>query len=86
MAGHGLKSVKRAGNTVVFTFSGIPGYQQFDFYRFNVAIVPQHIFSKYSNTDLTTGNLDKGKVVGSGPTCSSPEWAPSRRRWCGRRT
>ena len=63
----GLKSVKRAGNTVVFTFSGIPGYQQFDFYRFNVAIVPQHIFSKYSNTDLTTGNLDKGKVVGSGP-------------------
>lgn len=63
----GLKSVKRAGNTVVFTFSGTPGYQQFDFYRFNVAIVPQHIFSKYSNTDLTTGNLDKGKVVGSGP-------------------
>jgi peptide/nickel transport system substrate-binding protein len=63
----GLKSVKAAGNTVVFSFSGTPGYQQFDFYRFNVAIVPQHIFKNYSNTEITTGNLDKGKVVGSGP-------------------
>ena len=53
----GLKSVKVSGNNVVFSFAGKPGYQEFDFYRFNVAVVPQHVFSKFSNTDLTTGNL-----------------------------
>ena len=66
-ASTGLRSVRVAGNTVVFTFAGKPGYQQFDFYRYNVAIVPQHVFSKYSTTDLTTGNLDAKKVVGTGP-------------------
>ena len=66
-ASTGLQSVRTAGNTVVFTFAGKPGYQQFDFYRYNIAIVPQHVFSKYSKTDLTTGNLDANKVVGSGP-------------------
>jgi peptide/nickel transport system substrate-binding protein len=64
----GLKSVKAVGNTVVFKFSGSPGYQQFDFYRFNVAIVPQHVFRGYSSTDIATGNLtDPGKIVGTGP-------------------
>ncbi|HET7513314.1 MAG TPA: ABC transporter substrate-binding protein [Gaiella sp.] len=63
----GLTSVKAAGNRVVFTFSGAPAYQEFDFYRFNVAVVPQHIFKSYSTTDLTTGNLENGKIVGSGP-------------------
>jgi len=63
----GLKSTKVSGQNVIFTFSGTPGYQQFDFYRFNVAIVPQHIFKKYSQTDITTGNLEKGKIVGTGP-------------------
>jgi peptide/nickel transport system substrate-binding protein len=63
----GLKSVKAAGNRVVFTFSGTPAYQEFDFYRFNVAVVPQHIFKSYSATDITTGNLENGKIVGSGP-------------------
>src|SRR5262245_2252224 len=63
----GLQSVRTAGNTVVFTFAGKPGYQQFDFYRYNVAIVPQSVFSQYSKTDLTTGNLDPNKAVGSGP-------------------
>ena len=66
-ASTGLQSVRTAGNTVVFTFAGKPGYQQFDFYRYNIAIVPRHVFSKYSKTDLTTGNLDASKVVGSGP-------------------
>ena len=56
-ASTGLKSVKVVGNTVVFTFAGKPGYQQFDFYRYNVVIVPQHVFSKFSRTELTTGNL-----------------------------
>jgi peptide/nickel transport system substrate-binding protein len=64
----GLKSVKASGQNVVFSFSGKPGYQQFDFYRFNVAIVPQHIFKSYSNTDIATGNLDDpSKLVGTGP-------------------
>jgi peptide/nickel transport system substrate-binding protein len=64
----GLKSTKVVGNTVVFTFAGSPGYQQFDFYRFNVPVVPQHVFKAYSATDLTTGNLDDpSKIVGTGP-------------------
>ncbi len=63
----GLKNVRVAGSTIVFNFSGTPGYQQFDFYRFNVAIVPQHVFRNYSNTDIATGNLEKSKIVGTGP-------------------
>jgi peptide/nickel transport system substrate-binding protein len=63
----GLKSIALKGNRVVFSFAGKPGYQQFDFYRFNVAIVPQHVFSKFSNTDLTTGNLTEPSIVGTGP-------------------
>ncbi len=64
----GLKSTKVVGNTVVFTFAGNPGYQQFDFYRYNVAIVPQHVFKSYSNTDIASGNLgDTKKLVGTGP-------------------
>ena len=64
----GLKSTAVVGNTVVFKFSGVPGYQEFDFYRFNVAVVPQHIFKSYSATDITTGNLDDpSKIIGTGP-------------------
>jgi peptide/nickel transport system substrate-binding protein len=64
----GLKSVKASGNKVVFTFSGTPAFQEFDNYRFNVAVVPQHIFKSYSTTDITTGNLSNAKkIVGTGP-------------------
>jgi peptide/nickel transport system substrate-binding protein len=63
----GLKSTKVSGQNVIFTFAGVPGYQQFDFYRFNVAIVPEHVFKAYSDTEITTGNLTKGKIVGTGP-------------------
>jgi peptide/nickel transport system substrate-binding protein len=64
----GLKSTKVSGNDVVFTFGGRPGYQQFDFYRFNVAVVPQHVFKSYSNNEIATGNLsDPKKLVGTGP-------------------
>jgi peptide/nickel transport system substrate-binding protein len=64
----GLRSVRALGNKVIFRFAGAPGYQQFDFYRFNVAIVPQHVFGKYSKTQVTTDNLlfPKG-IVGTGP-------------------
>jgi peptide/nickel transport system substrate-binding protein len=64
----GLTNVKAVGHTVVFTFAGKPAVQEFDFYRFNVVVVPQHIFSHYSKTDLTTGNLgDTSKLIGTGP-------------------
>jgi peptide/nickel transport system substrate-binding protein len=64
----GLKNVAVRGNNVVFTFGLRPGYQEFDFYRFNVAVVPQHIFKGYSNTEIATGNLQNAKkLVGTGP-------------------
>ena len=64
----GLKSTKRQREHVVFKFARSPGYQQFDFYRFNVAVVPQHVFKSYSETDIATGNLgDTSKIVGTGP-------------------
>ena len=64
----GLKSVRAVGNTVVFKFTGKPAIGEFDFYRFNVVVVPQHIFSHYSLTDIATGNLgDTSKLVGTGP-------------------
>jgi peptide/nickel transport system substrate-binding protein len=64
----GLKSTKVVGNNVVFTFAGKPGYQQFDFYRYNVAVVPKHVFSSYKPADITAGNLgDTSKIVGTGP-------------------
>jgi peptide/nickel transport system substrate-binding protein len=64
----GLKSIGVSGSKVIFRFSGTPGVQQFGFYRFNVAIVPQHIFKGYSKTELATGNMtDTKKLVGTGP-------------------
>ena len=48
----GLKSVKVTGqHGRLLVRRASPGYQEFDFYRFNVAVVPQHVFSKFSNTD-----------------------------------
>ena len=76
-ASTGLQSVKAAGNKVIFTFAGKPGYQQFDFYRYNVAIVPQHVFSKLSKTDITTGNLDPSYLVGTGPYTYESGASPS---------
>ena len=64
----GLRSIRVSGNRLILTFAGTPGYQQFDFYRFNVAVVPQHVFGKYSKTDIATGNLSNPKnIVGTGP-------------------
>jgi peptide/nickel transport system substrate-binding protein len=64
----GLLSTKVSGNDVVFTFKSTPGYQQFDFYRYNVAVVPQHVFKSYKQSDIATGNLsDTKKIVGTGP-------------------
>jgi peptide/nickel transport system substrate-binding protein len=64
----GLQSIRRAGNTLIFRFAGSPGYQQFDFYRFMVAVVPQHVFKQYTKTEITTGNMSNPKmIVGTGP-------------------
>jgi peptide/nickel transport system substrate-binding protein len=64
----GLQSTRVSGNRLTFTFAGVPGYQQFDFYRFNVAVVPQHVFKSYSKTEIATGNMTIPKnIVGTGP-------------------
>jgi peptide/nickel transport system substrate-binding protein len=64
----GLKSVTAAGNRVIFKFAGRPAVQEFDFYRFNVPVVPQHIFKGYDSTEIATGNMsDPTKLVGTGP-------------------
>jgi peptide/nickel transport system substrate-binding protein len=64
----GLQRITTRGNRVIFTFAGAPGVQQFDFYRFNVVIVPQHVFKGYSSTEIATGNMtDPAKIVGTGP-------------------
>ncbi len=76
-ASTGLQSTRAAGNKVIFTFAGKPGYQQFDFYRYNVAIVPRQVFSKFSKTELTTGNLSPAAVVGTGPYTYESGASPS---------
>jgi peptide/nickel transport system substrate-binding protein len=64
----GLKSTSVSGDKVTFTFAGKPGYQQFDFYRYNVAVVPEHVFKSYTKTDIAAGNLgDTSKLIGTGP-------------------
>jgi peptide/nickel transport system substrate-binding protein len=65
----GLKSVNAKGNQVIFTFAKTHSYQQFDYYRYMVAIVPQHVFERWSKTELATANLNltNGKIVGTGP-------------------
>jgi peptide/nickel transport system substrate-binding protein len=64
----GLKDVTTSGNTVTFTFEGTPNYQEFDFYLYNVPIVPQHIWKNYSEDDVVSGNVnDTKKLVGTGP-------------------
>ena len=64
---------------MVFTFAGKPGYQQFDFYRYNVAVVPQHIFKSYTHTDIATGNLERHEEDRRhrARTRTSPASAPS---------
>jgi peptide/nickel transport system substrate-binding protein len=63
-----LKSVTTKGSNVIFTFNGTPPYQQFDNYRYNWPIVPQHVWKGYSSADIVSGNLaDTSKLVGTGP-------------------
>ncbi|HEU5213535.1 MAG TPA: ABC transporter substrate-binding protein [Gaiellaceae bacterium] len=65
----GLQGVNAKGNQVIFKFAKSHSYQQFDYYRYMVAIVPQHVFQRWSKTELATANLNltSGKIVGTGP-------------------
>ncbi len=62
----GLTKITTKGNVVTFTFGGRPNYQDWDTLRYTIGIVPRHIWSKYSATEITTGNADKN-FVGTGP-------------------
>jgi len=64
----GLTRITTAGNVVTFRFRGTPNYQEWDFNMYSIPIVPQHIWSKYSATEITTGNTsERSKQVGTGP-------------------
>ena len=64
----GLQSITTKGNVVSFNFKGTPNYQDWDTNMYSVAIVPKHIWSSYSATDIVSGNTDDlSKQVGTGP-------------------
>ena len=64
----GLKKVTYKGNKVTFTFSGTPNYQEWDFYLYNVAIVPEHVWHSYTSNQIVSSNMaDPKKLVGTGP-------------------
>ena len=65
----GLQRITTAGAyTVRFQFGGSPNYQQFDWYRYNTPIVPQHVWKSFSARQITTGNNDDmSKLVVTGP-------------------
>ena len=55
-------------HVVRFTFKGTPNYQEWDFRLYYVPIVPRHVWSGYTPTQITTGNADEtSKMVGTGP-------------------
>ena len=62
----GLQSITTSGRTVKFNFKGTPNYQDWDTNMYSIPIVPRHIWSSYSATEIVTGNTDK-KFVGTGP-------------------
>jgi peptide/nickel transport system substrate-binding protein len=64
----GLTSITVKGNVVSFNFKGTPNYQDWDTNMYSIPIVPKHIWSSYSATEITTGNTDDvSKMVGTGP-------------------
>jgi len=64
----GLGSITAKGNVVTFHFKGKPNYPNWDYYLYNIAIVPQHIWKSFSAKDIATGNNDNpANMVGTGP-------------------
>jgi peptide/nickel transport system substrate-binding protein len=62
----GLTRITTKGNVVTFQFGGRPNFQDWDTILYTMAIVPRHVWSQYSATEITTGNADD-KFVGTGP-------------------
>src|SRR3954451_8204632 len=64
----GLSKITVKGNTVGFVFAGKPNYLDWNTVIYTLPIVPKHIWSGYSATEITTGNTDDvSKMVGTGP-------------------
>ncbi len=64
----GLTKIVVKGNTVGFVFKNTPNYLDWQTNIYTIPIVPKHIWSSYSATDITTGNTDDvKKMVGTGP-------------------
>jgi peptide/nickel transport system substrate-binding protein len=64
----GLSAIVVKGNQVSFTFTGKPNYLDWNTIIYTLPIVPKHIWSGYSATEITTGNTDStSKMVGTGP-------------------
>jgi peptide/nickel transport system substrate-binding protein len=62
----GLTTITTRGNVVSFNFKGVPNYQDWDTNMYSIPIVPRHVWSRYSATEITTGNADESFVV-TGP-------------------
>jgi peptide/nickel transport system substrate-binding protein len=62
----GLSNITAKGNVVTFHFKGHPNFQDWDTTLYTMAVVPRHVWSQYSPTEITTGNADKA-FVGTGP-------------------
>ena len=54
-----------SGNTVTVTFKGTPAYPQFEDYLWKAPVLPQHIWSKLSSTQIATAA--NTNPVGTGP-------------------
>ena len=64
----GLSAILVKGNKVSFTFTSKPNYLDWNTIIYTLPIVPKHIWSGYSATEITTGNTDNtSKMVGTGP-------------------
>ncbi len=64
----GLQRITAVGNTVRFSFRGVPNYQEWDSNMYSIPIVPRHIWSAYTAKDIVSGNTDDTKkMVGTGP-------------------
>ncbi len=64
----GLSAILVKGNKVSFTFTSKPNYLDWNTIIYTLPIVPKHIWSGYSATEITTGNTDStSKMVGTGP-------------------
>jgi len=64
----GLQRISTRGNAVTFHFGGTPNYQEWDSNMYSIPIVPRHVWSGYSATEITTGNASaRAKQVGTGP-------------------